>query len=338
MSRYWQTAAMRSAPGTWITGFGKRVDQPRDSVLTHAQSRSVAFNSAVTVLAFGLVPLLKKLALVQGAGPWTVALITAACAGLASVAALTWKHPGALRCLVSRRYRIRLCLLGVFATGVVTLLVVQALTVTTATNRSLFQSAYPAATLLLAHLLLGERLRLPQYLAVALLMTGLLLMNGDTDGLRFGPGFWLLLATLPLIGLSDVYGKRWSGDLSPDVLAAGRNLYGAIFLACVTPLLGLALISDVRQWLILIAAGLLQGIGVWTLYRALEAGKASLVAAMIAAAPLLTLVTERMYIGLQLESLQWIGFAVVLGAAGWLALGGRDDDPGRKARGEGRHG
>jgi drug/metabolite transporter (DMT)-like permease len=304
--------------------------------MTREQSRTVAFNSAVTVLAFGLVPFLKKLALVQGTGQWTVALVTALFAALASVFALAWKRPHMLRCVVSRAYRIRLCVLGIVATGIVTLLVVHALTLTTATNRSLFQSAYPAATLLFAHLLLGERLRLPQYLAVALLMSGLLLMNGDNDGLRFGPGFWWLLATLPLIGLSDVYGKRWSRDLSPDVLAAGRNLYGAVFLACVTPLLGIALIGATRQWLILIAAGLLQGIGVWTLYRALEAGKASLVAALVAAAPLLTLAAERLYIGLQLGALQWLGLALVLGAAVWLALGGQADGASENADSVGR--
>lgn len=92
-----------------------------------------------------------------------------------------------------------------------TLLVVQALTVTTATNRSLFQSAYPAATLLFAHVLPGGRLRIAQYAAVSLLMGGLLLINWDNDdalrfgfGFGFGSGFWLLLATLPLIRLRDI--------------------------------------------------------------------------------------------------------------------------------------
>lgn len=292
--------------------------------MTRPLSRSVVFNSAATVAAFGLVPFLKKLALVEGAGPWTVALVTAVFAAVASIAALSWRRPATLHCLVARGHRLRLLALGIMATGIVTLLVVQALTITTATNRSLFQSAYPAATLLFAHLLLGERLRPTQYLAVLALMLGLLLMNSDLDALRFGAGFWLLLATLPLIGLSDVYGKRWSSDLSPAVLAAGRNLYGALFLALVTPLLGITLIDHPRLWVVLIAAGLLQGIGVWTLYRALEASKATLVAAMVAASPLLTLMAERLYIGLELGAPQWLGFTVVLLAAIWLAVSGKD--------------
>ena len=65
-------------------------------------------------------------------------------------------------------------------------------------------TAYPAITLLLARLWLGESLRRIQYVAVAVLMAGLLLINGDMQTLWLGSGFWLLLATLPLIGFSDV--------------------------------------------------------------------------------------------------------------------------------------
>jgi drug/metabolite transporter (DMT)-like permease len=285
--------------------------------------QTLAFNTAATVTAFGLAPLLKRMALVDGVGQWTVALFTAVFAGLVSVVALALHRPRALPSLLSPRYRYRLLLLGVVASGIVTLLVVQALTVTTATNRSLFQSAYPAATLVFAHLLLGERLRVGQYLAIVAMMVGLLFMNGSTDDLRIGTGFWLLLATLPLIGLSDVYGKRWSGELSPAVLAAGRNLYGALFVLGITPSLGISLPGELGNWLVLAAAGTLQGTGVWTLYRALEATKATLVATMVAASPLLTLIAEHLLLGVELDALQWSGFVVVLTAAIWLATGGR---------------
>jgi len=72
--------------------------------------------------------------------------------------------------------------------------------------------------------------------------------------------------------------------------------------------------------LILVAAGALQGIGVWTLYRALRGSKASLVAAIVASSPLLTLIVEGFFIGVQLGALQWSGFTVVLAAAVWLAM------------------
>jgi drug/metabolite transporter (DMT)-like permease len=295
-----------------------------------AATGSTGFNVLVTVIAFGLTPFLKKMALVNGLSPWNVALVTACFAGLASLLALGRRRVETLSALVAPGVRLPLAVLGAVATGVVTLLVVQALTVTTATNRSLFQSAYPAATLLFAHLLLGERLGRWQYVAVAALMIGLLLMNGDNDGVRFGPGFWLLAATLPLIGISDVYSKRLTERLAPGTIAAGRNLYGALFLLLVVPWLGSGLPGLADAWLLVAAAGLLQGVGVWTLYRAMNTAKASLVAAMVASSPLLTLAVERQFLGLTLSPLQWSGLALVLVCAVWLGASGGRRAPARE--------
>ena len=281
-------------------------------------SQRLGFNVALTVMAFGLAPFFKKLAIVDGISQWTVALVTASVAALVSVSAVLVQRPGAMRCLVARRHLLPLLALGVVAGGIVTLLVVQALTVTTATNRSLFQSAYPAATLLFAHMLLGERLRGGQYVAVVALSGGLLLMNGASGSLRFGAGFWLLLATLPLIGISDTYSKRLTRELSPIVIAGARNVYGAMFLLLVTPMLGLVSPTNATQWLWLGLAGLLQGLGVWTLYRAMEASKASMVAALVASTPLLTLAAEYLFIGVELTMMQWAGLMVVLLSSVWL--------------------
>lgn len=279
----------------------------------------VAVNATITVIAFGLSPFFQKLAIERDVAASSVALATAGFAAVAGLAIMLTRDRHLIACLFAPRARGPLILLGVLATGVVTLLVSQALTSTTATNRGLFQSATPAATLLFAHLLLGERLSRGQYAAIAAVMAGLLVVNGSGDDVRLGVGFWLLCATLPLIGLSDVLSKRFTRDLSPLVLAVGRTLYGALFLAMVTPFLGLSSVDGPIEWFALIAAGLLQGIGVWSLYRALQGGKASLVAAMVAASPLVTLTVERVVLGLQLAPIQWLGLAVVLAAAVWLA-------------------
>ena len=136
-----------------------------------------------------------------------------------------------------------------------------------------------------------------------------------------GIGFWLLCATLPLIGLGDVLSKRLTRDLSPLALTVGRSVYGALFLVLFTPFLGLEGVGGPVEWFALAAAGLLQGVGVWTLYRAMQGGKASLVAALVAAAPLATLSAESAFLGLDLAPVQWIGLGIVLAAAGWLAVG-----------------
>lgn len=149
-------------------------------------SRSRDFSALLTVGAFGLTPLFKKLAITDGVSPWTVALVTSLVAAAVGVTLLLVRGPDAWRSVGSPVHRAPLCVLGVVASGIVTLLVVQALTSTTATNHSLFQSAYPAATLLFAHLLLGECLRVAQYAAVAALTAGLLLVNGGENTARFG--------------------------------------------------------------------------------------------------------------------------------------------------------
>lgn len=281
-------------------------------------------NVLMSIIAFGLTPFFKKLAIDDGVSPWMVALVTSAVAAGTSLVVTLVRRPQALPGIYARRHLVSLSLIGFVATGLVTLLVVQALSSTTATNRSLFQAAYPAATLLFAHLLIGERLRLGQYGMIVLLMAGLLLMNGSGGEIRFGPGFWLLLATLPLIGVSDAYSKRLTAELSPLLLAAGRNFYGAVFLLVITPFLGLGALPDLCNGVWLLAAGFLQGVGVWTLYRAFELSKASLVTAMVAVAPLVTLAVESFFIGLRLDVLQWAGLIVVMATAALLAQSGAE--------------
>ena len=218
-----------------------------------------------------------------------------------------------------------LLVIGIVATGIVTLLAAAALSTTTATNRSLFLAAYPAATLLFAHLLLGERLRPAQYIAIGLLLVGLVVMNDSSGGFHFSQGFWLLLATLPLIGLTDVYSKRLTDQVPPLVLAAGRNFYGAVFIALVALFVDLGNQLSFVQAVALLAAGGCQGVAVWTLFRAFERSKASLVSSLVAASPIVTLILEVTLLELSLTSVQWLAMLIVIVAAVWLAQSGQGE-------------
>jgi drug/metabolite transporter (DMT)-like permease len=276
-------------------------------------------NVGVTVAAFGLAPFLKKSVLENGASPWMVALVSALAAATISIVIASRRVPNLVGGLLDPRHLRALVLIGIVATGIVTLLVSLALTTTTATNRSLFQAAYPASTLLFAHLLLGERLRWLQYACIVAITLGLFLVNAGHDGVRFGQGFWLLLATLPLIGLSDVYGKRLTADIPPVLIACGRNVYGALFVVGVVIFLELGPRPEVLDIALLSAAGICQGLGIWTLYRAFELDKASLVSSLVATAPLVTAVLELLLLTLALDPVQWTGVALVIAAAVLLA-------------------
>ena len=291
--------------------------------MTATYADSVAVNAGISVLAFGIAPLLKKIPIDSGVTPWMAALISAVGAALVSLVILSRLRPQSLSLLFDRRLLPALVGIGIVATGIVTLLAATALVSTTATNRSLFQAAYPAATLLFSFVLLGERLRRPQYAAIAMLLAGLVVINDPAGGFQFGQGFWLLLATLPLVGLTDVFSKRLSERLPTLVLATGRNLYGALFVAVIA--LGVELGDQLSavQAAALLAAGACQGIGVWTLFRAFERGKASLVSSLVAASPFVTLGLEAALRQLTLTSAQWFGMLVVVGAAVWLAQADR---------------
>ncbi len=295
--------------------------------------RSTLFSVGVTIAAFGLTPFLKKLAIVHGSSPWMAALVPVVFAALTTLLIAALQRRDVAACLFGRGQVGPLLVVGVTATGLVTLLVAYALTTTTATNRSLFQAAYPAATLLLAHGLLGERLRLLQYGGIAAMIGGLLLMNGSDGEVRFGEGFWLLCLTLPLIGFGDVYGKRLTQRLSPLLLSCGRSFYGALFILCSAPFLELGAWPGLANGLWLAAAGICQGLGIWTLYRALRGSKASLIASLVAAAPLVTAAAELAFMGLRLNAWQWLGVALVISMAAWLAHARDADEAPRRSTG-----
>ena len=285
---------------------------------------SVAVNAAISILGFGLAPFLKKIAIEGGVTPWMVSLVSTCGAAIVSILILARLRPKEFGKLFDRRHLVPLLVIGIVATGIVTLLAAIALSTTTATNRSLFLSAYPAATLLFAHLILGERLQTPQYMAIALLLAGLVVMNDSSAGLKFSQGFWLLLVTLPLIGLTDVYSKRLVSDVSPLLLATGRNLYGTLFIAVVALFVNLGDQLSSGQAVALLAAGACQGIAVWTLFRAFERSKASLVSTLVAASPFVTLGLEVTFLDLSLTPVQWLGMFIVIAAAVWLAQTGRN--------------
>ncbi|MGY6630998.1 MAG: EamA family transporter [Wenzhouxiangella sp.] len=279
---------------------------------------------AIAVASLGAAPLVKKLALEAGAGASTVALSTAILAAGVVFGALLLRGQGAQLVRLSRGEWLAILLVGAMGSGLVPLFGILALTETTASNRALFQSAYPVATALAARWLLAERLSPIAYGWIVLVCTGLVLMNldpGQGNGISLtGWPFWLLLATLPLIGLSDVIAKRSLRQATPEVVAAGRTLGGLLILLVLLPrvLPGLFDLSSMALlWMLL--SGLSMGLFAIALYQVFQRAFAAIAASLIALAPLLTLLAETVFLGLRLEALQWLGFAMVLLAVVGLA-------------------
>lgn len=278
--------------------------------------------TAFAVAALGFAPLAKKAALVAGAGPLPVAIASAWFSALIVLGWMTLRGRAARLFRLTDRQRLAVLTVGALGSGIVPLLAVLAMTETSASNRALFQSAYPAATAIAAGWLLGERLPASGYALIAVVCAGLALVNVDFEAAGIGLGwpFWALLATLPLIGLADVIAKRSLSALSPEVVAAGRAFGGAAVLLLAVPLTGAATWSAAAPaagW-ILLAGACMAGFAIG-LYHVFGMTRASIAAALIALAPLVTLTAETALLNVALRPLQGVGFAVVLAAVIALA-------------------
>lgn len=269
----------------------------------------------------GLAPLAKKAALTAGAAPLPLAVATTGVAAAVALTPLLAAGPGRTLAGHARTTWLHVFLVGAMGSGAVVLLSVLAMTETTATNRSLFQSMYPVATAIAARLLLGERLSGMAYGIILIMSAGLFLMNTGPGGIVIGRPFWLLAATLPLIGLADVYAKRTLGDADPRFVAAGRLLFGTLVLLVILPagMPGEWSTLD-GEWPWVAAAGLAMAGGMLGLYRAMAAAGASVAAAFIGLAPVITVTAEWLVLGASFSPLQLAGLALVAGGAAALAF------------------
>lgn len=195
------------------------------------------------------------------------------------------------------------------------------MTGTTATNRALFQSMYPVATAVFARLLLGERLGAPSYGVIVAMTAGLFLMNSSGEGLVLGTPFLLLAATLPLIGLADVYAKRSLADADPLFVAVGRLVAGSMVIWLVVPFASdPSWATALEAWPWVLLAGFAMAGGILGLYRAMDTAGASLAAAFAGLAPVVTAAMEWALLGTGFLPVQMAGIAVVIAGAVILAF------------------
>jgi drug/metabolite transporter (DMT)-like permease len=253
--------------------------------------------------------------------PLPLAGITTA---LAAVVAVTWYFSARAAAVVrsgrDRQGLARVAVVGALGSGIVVLLSIFAMTGTTATNRALFQSMYPVATAVFARILLGEKLGAATYAVIAVMTAGLFLMNSSGGGVVLGPPFFLLAATLPLIGLADVYAKRSLADADPLFVAVGRLVAGSLVIGLVLPFASVPdWVTVLHAWPWVLLAGCAMAGGILGLYRAMDTAGASLAAAFAGLAPVVTAGLEWALLGAVFLPIQLAGIAVVIAGAVILA-------------------
>lgn len=260
------------------------------------------------------------MALVEGAAPLPLTLATVSVAGVLALVYLLLRQGASWLRQPAAGAWLNVLLVGALGSGAVVLLGVLAMTTTSATNRGLFQAMYPVATAIAARLMLDERLAAASYALIAAMTGGLLLMFWRDGGLALGLSFFLLLGTLPLIGLADVWAKRTLADADAGFVTVGRLLAGALVLSLTLPLIGAdqwAGLGASAGWVAL--AGAAMAAGLLGLYRAMDVAGASRAAAFAAMAPVVTAVLEWSLLGLSLGAPQLVGIALVVTGAVILA-------------------
>jgi len=135
--------------------------------------------TALAVGSLAVVPLAKKLALNAGASAPAVAFLSVALSAVLVVGGLVVRGRANRLWTMGGRPRGAVLAVGALGSGLVPLLGLLAMTATTASNRALFQSAYPAATAVAAWLLLGERPGRTTLALIGGVCIGLALMHGD---------------------------------------------------------------------------------------------------------------------------------------------------------------
>jgi drug/metabolite transporter (DMT)-like permease len=189
---------------------------------------------------------------------------------------------------------------------------------------------YPLVTLILARLLLKERLNRVQGVGIALALVAIYLFSAQqgTRGFTgwqdlFSPWMAYGLLTLLLFGMSCITQKFTTRYIS-DELSTIFFTIGFVPLALVIWLVGSPPWNlSAKDWAVGIAVGLLMAIGTLALFAAMRRGKASIVTPLTALYPLVTVILAVLFLNEHLDLTKIAAIAVALIAA--MALSKEDE-------------
>jgi drug/metabolite transporter (DMT)-like permease len=178
---------------------------------------------------------------------------------------------------------------------------------------------YPLVTLILARLLLKEKINRIQAAGVALAMIAIYLfsvpqVSRGFTGWRDLLSTWMVYAllTLFLFGLSCITQKFTTRYIS-DELSTIFFTIGFIPLAIVIWLVGSPPWNlNAEDWVVGIAVGVLMAVGTLALFAALRRGKASIVTPMTALYPLVTVILAVAFLNDRFDAMKIVAIAIAL--------------------------
>jgi drug/metabolite transporter (DMT)-like permease len=180
---------------------------------------------------------------------------------------------------------------------------------------------YPLVTIILARLLLKERLNRVQVLGIALALVAIYLFSAQQSSRGFSGwhdlfSTWMAYAllTLLLFGVSCITQKFTTRYIS-DELSTIFFTVGFVPLAIVIWLAGSPPWNlSAKDWGLGIVVGLLMAIGTLALFAALRRGKASIVTPLTALYPLVTVILAVMFLNEHFDLMKIAAIAIALTA------------------------
>ncbi|WP_225769585.1 DMT family transporter [Inquilinus sp. Marseille-Q2685] len=220
----------------------------------------------------------------------------------------------------STRSLVIIILLGFLNPGLAYTFSMLGLARTTAGVASLLWAAEPALVIVMARLVIGERLHLGLIATVVVAFVGVLLVAGPTgNGEGIGWGNGLVLMGVSCCALYTVLSRKIVSDISPLFIVATQQSAGLICALCVWPFFEdgqsrrLLLSLSAAQWVGAVASGLMYyGAAFWFYLIGLRSVPASVAAAFLNLIPVFTIAASYLVLDEHLSLSQWLGAIVIL--------------------------
>jgi drug/metabolite transporter (DMT)-like permease len=285
------------------------------SLLLVASAASWGFGTVMTKHALGDVP------------PFTLAVVQ-----LAASSAVLWLVVLSLGLRAPlNRQTARLALTGLLEPGLVITLAVLGLKWTTATMTTLIYAAQPALVVVLAWLLLRERLTRMQVGLTLLAVAGVGLVAGaalgaDGAGTLLGNGL-IVLSSLSC-SLYLVYSRRWVARMHPILLVALQQSVALVWTLAVWPVEAVQLNAGALAaigpgvWAWAALSGVVYyGLGFCFYIAGLKGVPAGRAALFLGLSPLFGVGGAYALLGERLSPAQWLGAALVVVAVAAISRG-----------------
>lgn len=214
-----------------------------------------------------------------------------------------------------------LAIIGVLASGLAMFFKLTGLSFTTATNAGFMQVLVALFTIIFSYFILKERLPKMFFIIFSIMVIGIILISTKGGISIPNKGDFILLGNVILIGFSAAYAKRTMKWISSRIIAYGRLVFGAIFLALLIPFFGfneLTVIFPMLGWIIF--SGIDFGLRLLFLYKAIDIESASNTTTFLLIAPVLTLIIANIWLGETLVIMQYVGVLLIFFGALMLAI------------------